>query len=138
MLYTPLAKNYGIFLPLWLDIILPMSFVVAMYPIFGLPIARAKFRNPMSLGAIIVQGLVGSLVFPILAILSVIVIIHLAKLASPLSGTPIIGLFIASVGSLIPSYRFISVLITTALSAVLGVWCSLGVYWALDRYGISR
>lgn len=138
MFHYPLATKYGIYLPLWSDVVVPIVLIVVMYPIFGLPIARAKFRNPMSQGAIIVQGLVGSLVFPILAILSVIVIIHLAKLASPLSGTPIIGLFIASVGSLIPSYRFISVLFTTALSAVLGVWCSLGIYWALARYGISR
>lgn len=138
MFHYPLATKYGIYLPLWLDVVVPVILIVVMYPIFGLPIARIKFRNPVSQGAIIVQGLWGLLIFPILAILSVFVIIHLAKLASPLSGVPIVGLFIISVGRLIPSYRILFVLITTALSAVLGVWCSLGVYWALDRYGVSR
>lgn len=132
IIYTPLAKQYGIYLSLWWDVIIPAIAIVVMYLRFGVPLVRSQFRQPLSRRAIILQALGGLFVLPPLAILAEIGIIFLAKLASPLSAIPIIGV-VTGLGSLIPSYRFGIIMMTTAIAAILGVWCSLTLYWFVQK-----
>lgn len=134
VIYTPLAKQYGIYLSAWWRVIVPVIAIVVMYPKFGVPLVRTKSCQPLSRQAIKRQAFEGLVFLPPLAVFAEIGIILLAKLASPLSAVPIIGDISIILGSLIPSYIIAIIIFTTYIAAVLGVWCSLAFYWLVQKF----
>lgn len=130
IVYIPILENYGIYLPA--PIIVPSIFIIIIYPILIMPIVESKFRQPLSRKAILLQALAGLFVFPPLAILTEIGIVHLAKFASPLSVVPIVG-EVVKLGKLSPSILFGLIMVATAIAAVLGIWSSLILYWSVQK-----
>lgn len=132
VIYTPLAKSHGIYLPLYIQVFIPASIIIVMYPVVGVPIVKSRFRQPLSRRAIILQAVSGLFILPPLSVLTEIGIIFLAKLASPLSAVPIIG-EVVKLGTLIPSILFGIIMVTTSLAMVLGIWSSLFLYWCVQK-----
>lgn len=130
IIYTPLAKNYGVYLPAGLRVVVPAAVIVVVYPRLIMPIVSTKFQQPFSAGAIILQALGGMFLLPPLAILTEIALIFLLQL---LAVVLIIG-GIVEWGTRISSYGILIIMVTTTLAAVLGVWCSVVLYWLRQTY----
>jgi hypothetical protein len=141
IIYTPLAKNYGVYLPAGLGVVVPAAVIVVMYPRLIMPIVSTKFQQPFSAGAIISQAVGGVFLLPPLALLIEIALIFLLKLLAVvlifllklLAVVPIIRVNIG-LGTLLPSYGILIIMVITTLAAVLGVWCSVVLYWLRQMY----
>lgn len=130
IIYTPLAKNYGVYLPAGLIVVVPAAVIVVVYPRLIMPIVSAKFQQPFSAGAIISQAVGGVFLLPLLAILTEIAFIFLLQI---LAVVLILG-GIVELGTRLPSYGILLMMMTTTLAAVLGVWCSVVLYWLRQTY----
>jgi hypothetical protein len=130
IIYTPLAKNYGVYLPAGLRVVVPAAVIVVVYPRLVMPIVSTKFQQPFSAGAIISQAVGGVFLLPPLALLTEIALIFLLQLLA-------VGLILGGLvewGTQISSYGILLIMVTTTLAAVLGVWCSVVLYWLRQTY----
>jgi hypothetical protein len=108
----------------------PAATIVVVTPRLVMPIVSTKFQQPFSAGAIISQALGGVFLLPPLALLTEIALIFLLQL---LEVVLILGGIVELVTRL-PSYGILLMMVTTTLAAVLGVWCSVVLYWVRQTY----
>jgi hypothetical protein len=130
IIYAPLAKSYGVYLPAGLIVAVPAATIVVVYPRLIMPIVSTKFQQPFSTGAIISQAVGGVFLLPLLAILTEIALIILLQL---LAVVLIVG-GLVEWGTRLPIYGILLMMVTTTLAAVLGVWCSVVLYWLRQTY----
>ncbi|MFC6964496.1 hypothetical protein ACFQJ8_23285 [Halocatena marina] len=116
----PFIKQYGFYMQIVAIIVIPIIFIIIMYPVVGIPVARTRFRKPLSRRAMKKQALWTFLFLPGPTAATVVVVPFLAQFVHPLLTVPIIGEIVAQWSEVLSSYiGWIIVLITT-LTAVLG------------------
>jgi hypothetical protein len=126
---TP-QNNYGIYLLVGLIVGVPAAAIVVMYPRLIMPIVSTNFQQPFSARAIISQAVGGVFLLPPLALpteIALIVLLQILEVILILGG-------IVELGTRLPSYGILLMMMTTTLAAVLGVWCSVVLYWVRQTY----
>lgn len=118
-IYTPLAKNHGIYLPLWVWILGPSLAVVGLYPLLGVPIVSERYDDPFYRWAIVLQVVYGPFVLLGPALVIEVVIVHLAQLLV--------------LGVVRPSWVHVAFLFYAIPTAFVGVWGGLVFYWLWNR-----
>lgn len=130
--YIPDIKQYGFYIQVGAAIVIPFVFIIIMYPVVGIPVARTRFRKPLSRRAVKKQALWTFLFLPILTMTTVFIVLFLAQLVHPLLAVPIIGEIVAHWSEILSSYIGWIIVVIATLTAVLGTWSAL-VFWGVMK-----
>lgn len=131
-IYIPGMKRYSFYVQWGAAIVIPFIFIIIMYPVVGMPVARTRFRKPLSRRAVKKQALWTFLFLPVLTMITVYTVLFLAQLVHPLLAVPIIGEVVAHWGEILSSYIGWIIVMITILTAVLGTWSAL-VFWGIIK-----
>lgn len=113
--YTPLAENHGIYLPLWVWILGPSLTIAGLYPLLGVSIVSVRYDEPLSRWAVVFQTVCGPFVLLGAALVIEIVMVHLWQLLV--------------LGVTRPSWAHVLFLFYASPAAFVGVWGGLVCYW---------
>lgn len=123
-IYTPLAKNHGIYLPFWLWILSPSLTIAGLYPVLGVPIVRMRYDDPLYRWAVAVQAVYGPFILLTVAFITEIFIVHLWQLLG--------------FGVVRPSWAHVIFLLYASPAAFVGVWGGLVCYWLWNTVRSDR
>ncbi len=118
-IYTPLAKNHGIYLSFWIRVIVSALVIAGMYSAVGVSLVRSWFGEPFSRSVIIPQMLLGP---PILAYLVLLVAVGIGSLTQ-----------LVVIGEIRLSYGYLILIWSLIPAAFVGIWGGLILSWLLRR-----
>lgn len=134
--YLPGIKRYGFYVQMGAAIVIPSVFIIIMYPVVGISVARTRFRKPLSRQAVKKQALWTILFLPILTMITVFIVLFLAQPVHPLLPVPIIREVVAHWSEILSSYIGWIIVVIATFTAVLGTWSAL-VFWGVMKYVCS-